>query len=579
MTENAVNQFTTWRRQSSKGKIRSNVVVVGLHGSGKSTLIKALLKEFVPEEDTVAETASETAPETKVRAGEKHTLNHKGNTLTMWDTCGFFEASNPGNADAFNALKAIPCMKKKKCSALIFTVAITKTRFEKNSSDIEGMKKLEELFGADIWNNVIIVLTQANTHYDITCQEKNYDKDKYLPSYMEWVTQIRTLVASEVMPGYRALTVPIVPAGYLNSIEAEAQMLEFEPKGKSWVLNIWQHLALTVPIDEKPLFLDVCINKMFASKFFFCDSFLSQVKVTAAIYKEKMCSIRRNDEHVKVSFAFSLLHNMLVKIDNSEIVRERRIIGSESTADGDYWTTFKSTVQVVLTGLENSGKTALINSLAYGKEISRKEISREQPYAVEDKPIEIKSQSTTCTFVEHSLDSLEQTDIDSSSVIILCIKVSETELNMKRILTSFAKYGAKHFIIALTYANAYALEEPYESLIDRQSTTLKKILTEKNIDPQVVRNLKIVPAGYHSELTIKNDLSEMHWIMHLWLQVVSNAKRDTQAALMVLVNYHIYGTKSLPKKLAHCKAVYIQHLVSIMIDIAKSLKLDLQWKL
>ncbi len=159
---------------------------------------------------------------------------------------------------------------------------------------------------------MLIVLTQANHHYDIITSERtSADKESYLAKYSGWVKQIRTLLASELMSTSRARSVPIVPAGYINSIEPEGQVLQFEPKGKSWVLDIWQNLAKVVPMDEKPLLLDVCINKLFASKFFFLDSFLSLVTLTADIYKTKVCLIKSSAEYKEASLALSLLHNMV----------------------------------------------------------------------------------------------------------------------------------------------------------------------------------------------------------------------------------------------------------------------------
>ncbi len=561
MAEIAASQLAAWRHQSLKGKINSNIVVVGLNGSGKSALINALFnKEVSPEQDSAT-----SKPE--IRKGEKHVLNYKGNTLTIWDTCGFFEATNPENTGAFEAIKAIPCLKKGKCSALVFTIAITKTRFEKNSSDIEGMKKLEEMFGPDIWNNLIIVLTQANQHYDlITSKQGSTDNKKYMASYTEWVQQIRTLMASEIMPGYRAQTIPIVPAGYLNSTQAEAPVLKFEPKGKSWVLNIWQNLVKIVPLEEKPLLLDVCINNLFASKFFYLDSFLSQIRLTATVYKKKVCLIKRNDERIAVSLALSLLHNMLLKFDNQDDTKQT-VSSKNYPADSAFWKTLESGTNIVVTGPEKSGKTALINSLAF-----QKENAKEHPYGL-DEPIEIPYRKCSCTYTEIPLQTLDKTATEHSSVVIVCIKISENRMNMAKILGSFTKSEAKNFVIALTYANAYALDTPLESLVETQTEIIEEILNESSTYSGM-KNIQVIPTGYHNELIIKHDPNEMHWIMNLWLQIISMAKATAQPALLVILNYHILGQKSLPKKVSHCKGFYVQKLVEIMSDIieANSLK-------
>ncbi len=121
--EDAVAQLSSWRQCPSRllqGKIHSEIVVVGLRESGKSALVNALFSEEVSQERE--------ASSKSVKGGDKHVISYKGNTLAVWDTCGFLEHGNPENEDAFKAIEAIPCMKENKCSALVVTIAIAKIR-------------------------------------------------------------------------------------------------------------------------------------------------------------------------------------------------------------------------------------------------------------------------------------------------------------------------------------------------------------------------------------------------------------------------------------------------------------------
>ncbi len=197
-------------------------MLTGLSGSGKSTLVNALLGDDVKEEPGRSEAKEEPVRlEAKERKGKKHVLNHKANSITFWETCGFVELGDPRTDQAFNALKKIPCLKKNEHTSLIYTISIMKTRFEANSNDIQGMRRLNRYFGREIWKNSIIVLTQSNEHYKIKTDgiktvgmPEDKKKEKYLAKYYKDWDDTLCKHFEPIMPEGLAMTVYIIPAGF-----------------------------------------------------------------------------------------------------------------------------------------------------------------------------------------------------------------------------------------------------------------------------------------------------------------------------------------------------------------------------
>lgn len=269
MVDVVVSELAAWR--NSKEKIKCNVVLTGQSRSGKSALVRALFgdEEVSKEQDK---------PENKARKGEKHVLNYQGNSITLWDTCGFFEKKDPRTDEAFDALKIIPCLKKEGTYTLIYTISKTKACFEP-SNDIEGMMRFMDTFGPQIWKNAIIVLKTTSVQ-EAEENEKCGTKD--------WVVSIRKHLGKDIMPNSQAQKIPIVSVGYLNT-EDEAATLESE----SLVLKVWQHIALVAPLEHKPFLLDVCINKLFAANALFSDSYLSLIKFSSKFYQQKVVEIKK----------------------------------------------------------------------------------------------------------------------------------------------------------------------------------------------------------------------------------------------------------------------------------------------
>ena len=348
-----MSELAAWRH--SKGNIKCNVVLTGLSGSGKSALVNALLGDDVKEEPGKWEVKEEPVKlEAKERKGEKHVLNHEANSITFWDTCGFVEQGDPRTDQAFNALEKIPCWKKEH-TALIYTISMTKTRFEANSNDIQGMRRLNRYFGHEIWKNAIIVLTQSNEHYKIKTDGMPEDKKKeeYLTKYYkDWDDTLRKHFES-IMPKGLAKTVYIIPAGFFKSTVAESEVLESESSGKSWILNVWQHIARVAPMEQKPFLLDVCINKFFAAKFLYSDSYLSLIKLNSIFYQQRVCEIREykiTKEHSQVGAAYSFLHFLLFWVDNYYRIKSKMIKSPCNQSDFAYWTNLDLSVEMIVTG-------------------------------------------------------------------------------------------------------------------------------------------------------------------------------------------------------------------------------------
>ena len=182
---------------------------------------------------------------------------------------------------------------------------------------------------------------------------------------------------------------------------------------------------------------------------------------------------------------------------------------------------------------------------------------------------------TTLTLVETPLSLISQSSMDGNALVLLCMKFNDTEANMIKILSTF-KNVCNNILIVLTYANANVSGEPLGEVVERQTSVIKRILKEKNcMNKQFLDSLKVVPASYHTEVIIKDDPLNKPWITNLWFQAIASAKPASQAVLILLVNYHIYNKKSLPRKLADYKESYIHDLTAILHEIILTQKLDL----
>ena len=82
-----------------------------------------------------------------------------------------------------------------------------------------------------------------------------------------------------------------------------------------------------------------------------------------------------------------------------------------------------------------------------------------------------------------------------------------------------------------------------------------------NMDDQVIQNLKIVPASYYAEKSIKEDPEGKPWIMNVWLNSIASASLTTQSAMAVFVNYLHYGKKKIS---ADHKSFYFKKLYYII---------------
>jgi len=69
----------------------------------------------------------------------------------------------------------------------------------------------------------------------------------------------------------------------------------------------------------------------------------------------------------------------------------------------------------------------------------------------------------------------------------------------------------------------------------------------------------IVSASYHTEKVIQED-PEVPWIMNVWLKSAASARITTQPALVVFINYIIYGNNNVRSLSVDHKLFYMHNL-------------------
>jgi predicted GTPase len=213
-------QIKEWLAVNSKVKI----LITGKMGTGKTTLVKGLKEQFVPEGDHL----------------EPHTLKvtpyeHEYGQIefTFYDTPGLKDTINGSND--YSYLKDM-VRNSEKPDLIIFTLKMDDTQFREEDQDAIG--NITDAFGLTVWKNAMFILTFANKvqkfGHDIDSRENTGYYSELVDKFALNVTEL--LLKLEVQEDI-ANNIPVIPVGLISQPKIGSDKRDI-----SWLEEFWQTL-------------------------------------------------------------------------------------------------------------------------------------------------------------------------------------------------------------------------------------------------------------------------------------------------------------------------------------------------
>lgn len=194
------------------GKINSKrrsmeILITGRAGTGKSTLVNALVGK------KVAETGSDLLITTKYVSGYKVKAG-ENTEIVVWDSPGLQDGS--GEEDEYLSQMKENC---KNVDIIVYCIDVSACRAqlqgaeEEQIKDLCAIKQLTANFGVKYWEHSIFVLTRANALESSLMVKVNPEKI-FKERLEEWEKRIHTALKEEGVPTEIVRKVPVKPAGY-----------------------------------------------------------------------------------------------------------------------------------------------------------------------------------------------------------------------------------------------------------------------------------------------------------------------------------------------------------------------------
>ncbi len=226
-----------------------SVFVAGKTGTGKSTLVNALLGEAVAKDVEMPEVMPEVMP-------------YKGNIqeidVTVWDSPGLQD----GTKNEEKYLNGIKMKYNGEVDLLLYCISMNTTRFVSGSPDIESMINLTKTLGPEIWENAMIILTRANKEIR-GMRKKLPDPEsvaaKFNERLGEWRSQIVRYLQEDIgLSVGVAQNIQIVPAGRIE--------IPFLLEGhRPWLSHLWIESLAATKMKAQPALIKMNITRLIKS--------------------------------------------------------------------------------------------------------------------------------------------------------------------------------------------------------------------------------------------------------------------------------------------------------------------------
>ena len=200
-----LRELKAWKKKAIKTPLR--VMVCGLGGAGKSTLVNTLLQ--LEGDDEQLAIAGKRGKATTLVVSKHEKITKSGIKVCFFDTPGLDDT----DLDDDEIIARMEKETEKKLDIVFYCLSLAgSTRVQ--GGDRKAMKLLTQAFGSRIWKKTVIVLTFANhLERDMVSKEQYDEIIKNITETVQNVLEKKALVKADI-----AKAVPIVTAGYKDPV-------------------------------------------------------------------------------------------------------------------------------------------------------------------------------------------------------------------------------------------------------------------------------------------------------------------------------------------------------------------------
>lgn len=225
-----------------QSKLEANVVVAGVTGAGKSTLINALCgavpkDTYDPDDSEPCDLPAKVGESldsqpTNLKDGyvaqsttwEGEDGETRTYTIRVWDSQGLEDGTGSGEC----YLRQLKESCKDQIDVLLYCIDVSKTKGIA-ADMVPGIKLITDVLGGDVWTHSIVVLTFANTLVENVKEEvgvcgEGEDEEStheirriFLSRIENWQKKVREALVEAGVPDEIARAIPIEPAGRYDS--------------------------------------------------------------------------------------------------------------------------------------------------------------------------------------------------------------------------------------------------------------------------------------------------------------------------------------------------------------------------
>lgn len=248
-------------------KYHVKILVMGLTGAGKSSLINAMMGNIVAKVQPGPKSCQE---EVECHKGERD-----GIKIKIYDTAGFGDSTIPEKRIIKNISESTP---RKGFDLIIIAIKMTE-RLTTNATKM--LSSLGKLLDEEMWKRTIVVLTFANmlvTQLEEGYQD--YSEDGLTIEIDKQTEQFRTLFSDHTKIDKNiADSIPFILVGSFKRRKL--------PTDDDWLVTLWDHSIIRCRTEVKPFLKRLSFQRLINDLRLKVHSFFSRVKKEAIEEEEQ----------------------------------------------------------------------------------------------------------------------------------------------------------------------------------------------------------------------------------------------------------------------------------------------------